>query len=82
MTILSIHQRQSKFLHVKEDKEHDILEYRCYSSGAICTIKTNVKNDDHGAHETRHNEIFIDARIKRSSCICGRSFIRLLRHTH
>jgi hypothetical protein len=42
MTILFIHQRQSKFLHVKGDKEHEILECR-YLAGAICTITTDVE---------------------------------------
>jgi hypothetical protein len=68
MNILCIHKPQSKFLHAKEDKEHEILEYS-YLSSAIYIITTNVGNDDHGAHETRHNKIFMDARIKRSSCI-------------
>ena len=76
MIILFIHQRQSKFLHIKEDQEYEILEYRYYSSGAICTVTTNVENDDHGAHETRLNEIFMDARIKISSCIYGRLLVR------
>jgi hypothetical protein len=82
MIILFIHQRQSKFLHVKEDQKHEILEYHCYLSCAICTITTNVDNYDHSAHETRHNEMFMDERIKRSSSICGSSLVCWLRHTH
>ena len=65
MIILFIHQRQSKFFHVKEDQKHEILYHHCYLSGAICTATTNVANDDHSAHETRHNEISMDARIKK-----------------
>ena len=82
MIILFIYQRQSKFLRVKEDQKHEILEYHCCLSGAICTTTKNVTNNDHTAHETRHNEIFMDARTKRSSCICGRLLVRWLRHSH
>jgi hypothetical protein len=64
MIISFIYQWQSKFVHVKEDQKHEILEYPCYLSGAICTITTNVTNDDYSAHETRYNEIFMDIRIK------------------